>query len=475
RELTPKERMRIPRQAMQKQPGEARISNFDEVSLGFDEQSAITEAERCLLCKKPTCMDGCPIRVQIPDFIELIAEGDFPGAAAKIKEDNPLPAVCGRVCPQESLCEAVCVLTPRRESVAIGRLERFAADYDMIQGNAPDPRIVISTGKRVAIVGSGPAGLACATELAKLGHEVTVYEALHELGGVLVYGIPAFRLPKHVLGEEIESIMRMGVRFENNFVVGRTLPVESLMDSMGYDAVFIGTGAGLPRFMDIPGENINGVYSANEFLTRVNLMKAHDFPRHDTPVKLARTAVVVGGGNTAMDAVRSAKRLGAERATILYRRSPEEMPARTEEIRNAEAEGIELMFLTAPVRYLADKDGWLKSVECIRLSLGEPDESGRRRPVPIEGSEFTIETEMAVVAIGNGSNPLIGKTTPGLGLNRWGNIEADPENGRTSLKGVFAGGDIVTGGATVISAMGAGRTVAGSMNSYFNTGIWDEA
>ena len=470
--LTPKERLRIPRQSMPEQDPKVRSHNFSEVNLGFDEETAVEEAMRCLLCKKPLCIDGCPVNIKIPEFIQLIAEQDFLGAAAKIKEDNSLAAVCGRVCPQEIQCEATCVIAKRFKPVAIGHLERFAADYERESGRIQLPKRAAATGKKVAIVGSGPAGLACATDLAQWGHEVTVYEALHEYGGVLVYGIPEFRLPKKILGDEINNLEKMGVRFVKNFIIGRTMTVDELMEVEGFDAIFIGTGAGLPWFMRIPGENLNGVYSANEFLTRVNLMKAYDFPQHDTPVKLAKTAIVVGGGNTAMDGVRTAKRLGAERAILMYRRSEEEMPARDEEIKHAKEEGIEFMLLTSPIRYLEDGQGWIKGAECIRMELGEPDESGRRRPLPIEGSEFTIETDLAIVAIGNGSNPLLARTTPGLKINRWGNIIADPETGRTSKKGVFAGGDIVTGGATVILAMGAGRQAAAAIHEYLETGKW---
>ncbi|MBA7543897.1 Glutamate synthase [NADPH] small chain [subsurface metagenome] len=371
------------------------------------------------------------------------------------------------------LKEETCVIAKRFKSVAIGHLERFVADHERSTGRIQVPEIAPATGKKVAIVGSGPAGLACATDLAHWGHDVTVYEALHDFGGVLLYGIPEFRLPKEILGAEIDNMKRMGVKFLKNFIIGKTLTIDELMDSEGFDAVFIGTGAGLPWFMKIPGENLNGVYSANEFLTRVNLMRGYDFPNADTPVHLAKTAVVIGGGNTAMDSVRTAKRLGAERAIILYRRSLEEMPARIEEIHHAEQEGIEFMLLTAPVRYLDDGDGWVKGVECIRMELGEPDDSGRRRPIPLTGSEFMIDIDLAVVAIGNGSNPLISKTTPDLDVNRWGNIIANPDTGRTNKRGVFAGGDIVSGGATVILAMGEGRNAARAIHEYLETGLWD--
>ncbi|UCD39375.1 MAG: NADPH-dependent glutamate synthase [Fidelibacterota bacterium] len=466
--------MRIPRQDMPEQDPNVRNRNFDEVNLGFDADTAVQEGLRCLQCKKPLCIDGCPVKIKIPEFIQLIVERDFPGAAAKIKEDNSLPAVCGRVCPQETQCEATCVVGNRFRPVAIGHLERFVADHERESGKVQLPKKAKATGKKVAIVGSGPAGLACATDLVQWGHEVTVYEALHEYGGVLVYGIPEFRLPKKILGAEIDNLRNMGVNFVKNFIIGKTMTVDELMGQEGYDAVFVGTGAGLPWFMNIPGENLNGVYSANEFLTRVNLMKANNFPQSDTPIKIADTVVVFGGGNTAMDAVRTAKRLGAERAIIVYRRSEEEMPARDEEIKHAKEEGIEFMLLTAPTKMLDDGKGWVKGVECLKMELGEPDQSGRRRPMPIEGSEFTIDADLAVVAIGNGSNPLLAKTTPGLKINRWGNIIADAETGRTSKKGVFAGGDIVTGGATVILAMGAGRQAAAAMHEYLETGEWVE-
>lgn len=471
--LTPKERMQIPRQAMPEQDATVRIGNFQEVNQGFAAATAQIEAQRCLQCKKPVCIDGCPVNIDIPLFIEKIVAGDFLEAAAIIKEDSSLAAVCGRVCPQETQCEETCVIAKRFKPVAIGHLERFVADHERSTGQIQVPEIAPATGKRVAIVGSGPAGLACATDLAHWGHDVTVYEALHDFGGVLLYGIPEFRLPKEILGAEIDNMKKMGVKFLKNFIIGKTLTIDELMDSEGFDAVFIGTGAGLPWFMKIPGENLNGVYSANEFLTRVNLMRGYDFPNADTPIHLAKTAVVIGGGNTAMDSVRTTKRLGAERAIIIYRRSLEEMPARIEEIHHAEQEGIEFMLLTAPIRYLDDGNGWVKGVECIRMELGEPDDSGRRRPIPLTGSEFMIDIDLAVVAIGNGSNPLISKTTPDLDVNRWGNIIANPDTGRTSKHGVFAGGDIVSGGATVILAMGEGRNAARAIHEYLETGLWN--
>lgn len=467
-----KERMTIPRQDMPEQDALLRGTNFFEVNLGLTPEQAVTEAQRCIECKKPTCMDGCPVNIKIPDFIQLICKEDFVAAAEKIKEDNSLPAVCGRVCPQETQCEEICVVGKRHEPVAIGRLERFVADYAMNHGNgstdstpAPQP-----SGQKVAIVGSGPAGLAVASDLIKEGHEVTVFEALHEFGGVLVYGIPEFRLPKAILREEVANLEAMGVKFIKNFIVGRTMTIQELMEEEGYDAVFLGLGAGLPRFMNIPGENLNGVYSANEFLTRSNLMRGYEFPEWDTPLYRAKHAIIVGGGNTAMDAVRTAKRLGAEEASIVYRRSEEEMPARNEEIHHAKEEGVEFMNLVNPIEFIGDEQGSVVAAKCLRMELGEPDDSGRRRPVPIEGSEFVMDVDMVVIAVGNGSNPLISQTTPEIETNKWGNIVAD-DDGRTSMDGVFAGGDIVSGGATVILAMGAGRKSAVAINEYLKAGV----
>ncbi len=466
-----KDRMKIPRQPMPEQDPNVRNKNFLEVNLGYTKEMAIEEAQRCLQCKNPSCVTGCPVNIQIPDFIDRIAEGDFAGAVAKIKEDNSLPAVCGRVCPQEEQCEKECILAGRFEAVAIGRLERFVADYERESGKIQVPAVNESKGKKVAIVGSGPSGLACATDLAIMGYDVTVMEALHEFGGVLAYGIPEFRLPKGILKVEIENLKNLGVSFDNNFIVGRTATVDDLFEE-GFEAVFVGVGAGLPWFMDIPGENLNGVYSANEFLTRVNLMHAYEFPNWDTPVKIGKNVMVVGGGNTAMDAVRTAKRLGAERAMIVYRRSEAEMPARREEIHHAKDEGIEFLNLVNPIRYEGDENGWLRKAVCVRMELGEPDASGRRRPIEIPGSEFEIEIDEVVVAVGNGSNPIIGQTTPGLDLNKRGNIVASDDSAKTSKKGVFAGGDIVTGGATVILAMGAGRKAAKAIDEYLTSGVW---
>jgi len=472
-QLSKKERLAIPRQKMPEQDPQIRSRNFKEVNLGFDIPTAIREAQRCLDCAKPTCIEGCPVRIKIPDFIRLIVAEDFLGAAAKIKEDNTLPAICGRVCPQEEQCEAKCVLKGKFEPVAIGRLERFVADYERQQGKTRMPAIKAHHGRKVAIIGSGPAGLTCASDLVQLGYSVTVFEALHALGGVLVYGIPEFRLPKEIVHYEIENLRRMGVEFVTNFVVGKTRTIDELMHEDGYEAVFIGVGAGLPWFMNIPGENLLGVYSANEFLTRVNLMRAYEFPETDTPIVVGKKAVVVGGGNTAMDAVRTAKRLGAETATIVYRRSEVEMPARIEEIHHAKEEGIIFQTLTNPVEFIGDEKGWVRKARCIRMALGEPDSSGRRRPIPISGSEFDIETDLVVMAIGNGSNPLLFKSTPDLKINRRGNIIVEPGTGRTSKRGVFAGGDIVTGGATVILAMGAGREAAQAIDTYLQNGDWN--
>ncbi len=471
-----KERMIIPRQDMPEQDAGIRSANFLEVNLGLTPEQAVVEAQRCIECKSPTCMDGCPVNIKIPDFIQLICKEDFVGAAQKIKEDNSLPAICGRVCPQETQCEEVCVMGKRFEPVAIGRLERFVADYAMQHGNGSQETFdkPASSGQKVAIVGSGPAGLAVASDLIKEGHEVTVFEALHEFGGVLVYGIPEFRLPKSILREEVATLEAMGVKFVKNFIVGRTMTIQELMANEGYDAVFLGLGAGLPRFMNIPGENLNGVYSANEFLTRSNLMRGYDFPEWDTPLYRAKHAIIVGGGNTAMDAVRTAKRLGADEASIVYRRSEEEMPARNEEIHHAKEEGIKFMNLVNPIEFISDDQGSVVAAKCLRMELGEPDESGRRRPVPMEGSEFVMDVDMVVIAVGNGSNPLISQTTPEIETNKWGNIVAD-EDGRTSMDGVFAGGDIVSGGATVILAMGAGRKSAVAINEYLKAKVGSQA
>lgn len=463
-----KERMKIPRQKMPEQSPEERKKNFKEVPFGYTPESAQREALRCLQCKKPTCMDGCPVEIDIPAFIKLIELGDFIGAAKKLKETNSLPAVCGRVCPQEDQCEKTCVLTKKFTPVAIGNLERFAADYEREQGEVEIPQIEKKTGKKVAVVGSGPAGLTVAGDLIKMGHSVTVFELLHEAGGVLVYGIPEFRLPKAIVKAEVDYLRKLGVEIKTSWPIGTVQTVDDLFND-GYHAVFIGTGAGLPNFMNIPGENLNGIYSANEYLTRSNLMKAYTFPEYDTPIFSGKNVAVLGGGNTAMDAVRTALRLGAENAYIVYRRSRKEMPAREGEIHHAEEEGVQFDFLTTPIKFIGNEDGWVEGMECLRMELGEPDASGRRRPVPVEGSNFIMEVDTVVIGIGNSSHPLITKTTPGLELNRWGNIIADPETGQTSRIGVFAGGDIVTGGATVILAAGAGKKAARAIDAYLKT------
>jgi len=459
------------REPMPMQDPKLRIQNFDEVALGYSREQARREAGRCLQCKKPPCIAGCPVGIDIPAFIAKIRDGDFMGAIHKIKEKNNLPAVCGRVCPQEEQCEKVCVLAKKGQPIAIGRLERFAADYEFSQGDIRVPPPVPRTGKRVAVIGAGPAGLTAAADLAKMGHEVTIFEALHKAGGVLVYGIPEFRLPKRIVQVEVDYVRKLGVEIKTNMVVGQGITVDELLNN-GYDAVFIGTGAGLPYFLGIPGENLNGVYSANEFLTRNNLMKAYLFPEYDTPVRVANNVAVVGGGNVAMDAARVAKRLGADHVYLVYRRSRTEMPAREEEIVNAEEEGIEFQLLTNPIRIIGDEKGWVKGIECIRMELGEPDASGRRRPIPIKGSEFVLPVEVVIAAIGQGPNPLLTKSTAGLELTKWGNIIADPETGKTSKRGVFAGGDIVTGAATVILAMGAGKKAAVAIDKYLRDGVW---
>jgi glutamate synthase (NADPH/NADH) small chain len=456
---------RIPRQPMREQDPKERRHNFKEVPLGYTPEEARLEASRCLMCKKPGCVPGCPVEIDIPAFISLVAEGRFFEAADKIREKNSLPAVCGRVCPQEDQCEKGCILGRKWDPVAIGRLERFVADYEREHGRFKMPQMAPATGRRVAVVGSGPAGLTLAGDLIKKGHEVTIFEALHEPGGVLVYGIPEFRLPKEIVRAEVDYLRRLGVELEMNVVVGKTLTVDELLGQEGFDAVFLGVGAGFPAFMNLPGENLCGIYSANEYLTRSNLMKAYLFPEYDTPIAKGRDVVVLGAGNVAMDAARTALRLGAETVRIVYRRSRQEMPARQEEIHHAEEEGVIFELLTSPTRYIGDEKGWVRAMECIRMELGEPDESGRRRPVPIKGSEFVMDTDMVIVAIGTHANPLVSSTTPGLQTNRWGYIVAD-ENGRTTREGVWAGGDIVTGAATVILAMGAGRKAANDIHRY---------
>jgi glutamate synthase (NADPH/NADH) small chain len=461
-----KDRMKVPRQKMPEREAEKRNKDFGEVNRGLAAAAAILEASRCLDCANPQCVCGCPVAIDIPSFIKLVEKGDFAGAVRKIKETNALPAICGRVCPQETQCEEVCNLGKASGCpVAIGNLERFVSDMERFAGEVFIPEIAPPTGHKVAVVGAGPAGLTVAGELAKKGHKVTVFEALHAAGGVLVYGIPEFRLPKAILDSEVDYLKKLGVEFRMSFVVGKTASLDDLRKA-GYAAFFIGTGAGLPNFMKVPGENLVGVYSANEYLTRVNLMRAYAFPEYDTPVFPGRRAAVIGGGNVAMDSVRTAKRLGAERAVIIYRRSRTEMPARIEEIKHAEEEGIEFHFLTTPIRYIGDEAGHVKAMECLRMELGEPDASGRRRPVPVAGSEFTTEVDLVVVAVGQSPNPLILQTTEGLKAGKWGNVEADMETMATSLPGVYAGGDIVRGGATVILAMGDGRIAAAEMDAY---------
>jgi glutamate synthase (NADPH/NADH) small chain len=470
--LTPKGRMKIPRQKMPEQDAQERIANFNEVNFGFSKELAVQEALRCLQCKIPTCIDGCPVDVKIDQFIKLITEEDFLAAARKIKEDNVLPAICGRVCPQEEQCEVKCVLGKKYQPVSIGRLERFVADYEMQMGISPQPPRISPRGKKIAVIGSGPAGLSCAGDLIGMGYDVTVFEALHELGGVLVYGIPEFRLPKTIVRKEINNLGKLGVRFLPDMVIGKSLTIDELMSVENYQAVFVGVGAGLPWFMEIPGENLVGVYSANEFLTRVNLMKAYRFPEYDSPLLDCRgkNVAVMGGGNTAMDAVRISVRLGAKNAYIVYRRSEKEMPARIEEVHHAREEGVQFLMLTAPIAMLGDEQGRLKAMKCIKMELGEPDASGRRRPIPISNSEYILDIDLAVIAIGNGSNPLIHQTTPEITVNKRGNIVVDSETMRTTKKGVFAGGDIVTGGATVILAMGAGRKAAKAIDDYLTHG-----
>ena len=466
--LTNKERTRLPRQQMPTEPGEERRYNFDEVNRGLSVIQAHTEALRCLECSHPQCVAGCPVGVKVREFVQLVHEGDYLGAAAKIREDNPLPGVTGRVCPQEDQCEGHCILGKRFDPLGIGYLERFVADYEQAHGGAAMPTKAPATGKRVAIIGSGPAGLSAGGDLVLKGHEATVFEALHEPGGVLIYGIPEFRLPKEIVRREIDYLRKLGVTFETNVVIGKTITVDELLGEEGFDAVFIATGAGLPKFLGIPGEHLAGVYSANEFLTRVNLMHADEFPDYDGPVYDCRdrAVAVVGGGNTALDAVRTALRLGASRTMLLYRRTRDEMPARLEEIRHALEEGVELIALTTPVEFLGDASGRLTGVRCLRMQLGEPDESGRRSPVPIAGSEFELAVDVAVVALGTGANPLVQSSTGDLRVDARGYIVADDETLATSKPGVFAGGDIVTGSATVILAMGAGRKAAAAIDQY---------
>jgi glutamate synthase (NADPH/NADH) small chain len=453
----------LERREMPKQSPEVRRRNFSEVALGYPVETAVEEAGRCLDCKKPECVFNCPVEIDIPGFIRCIAERRFDVGIRILKDKNCLPAICGRVCPQEEQCEATCVLLKKGGQIAIGRLERFLADWEAEQGELEIPKIPATTGRKIAVIGGGPAGLTVAGDLIKLGHQVTIFEALHKMGGVLIYGIPEFRLPKAIVSREVDYLKKLGLKIITDFVVGKTRTVDSLLEE--FDAVFIGSGAGLPWFMNIPGENLNGVYSANEYLTRMNLMKGFQFPQFPTPIKNHRRVAVIGGGNVAMDCARTALRLGAE-SRIIYRRSRQELPARLEEIENAEEEGIIFDFLTLPIRYIGDENGWVKEIECLRMKLGEPDSSGRRRPVPIEGSEFILPMDGVVCAIGNSPNPLIPAATPGLEVGKRGNIVADEETGKTSKERVWAGGDVVTGAATVILAMGAGRKAARSIHEY---------
>lgn len=453
-----------PRHDMPVQDAKVRVTNFNEVALGYSAETAIAEAQRCLHCAKPRCVEGCPVHVDIPDFIAALAEGDFAESAKRLKTHTSLPAICGRVCPQENQCEGKCVLGIKGESVAIGRLERFVADWDRAQEHEA---VVLpeKNGKKVGVVGAGPAGLACAGDLAKMGYDVTVFEALHTPGGVLMYGIPEFRLPKDIVQHEINNIRDLGVKFEVDAIVGKLYDIEELRTEYGFDAFFVGTGAGLPHFMNLEGENLNGIYSANEFLTRSNLMKAYQFPAADTPIKVGKRAAIIGGGNVAMDAARTALRLGAEESYIVYRRSKEEIPARAEELEHAIEEGVQLKLLSSPIKYIGDENDVVTGMVLQKYELGEPDESGRRRPVAIEGETEEMAIDTVIVAIGQGPNPILTNSTEGLELNKRGNIVAD-EKGQTSLPYVFAGGDIVTGAATVIKAMGAGKDAAVAIDAY---------
>ena len=459
-----KSRVRMP-----EQEPKVRARNFIEVPTGYTPEMAREEAARCLQCKNPGCVDGCPVGIDIPGFIKLIKEGDFTQSIRHIWTMNSLPAVCGRVCPQESQCEGKCILAKKGEPVAIGNLERFAADYERAYGTGALPPKAPSTGKRIAVVGAGPAGLTVAGDLIQKGHDVTVYEAFHKPGGVLLYGIPEFRLPKEIVAQEVNFLERLGVKVECNAVVGRTVSLTELFEE-GYQAIFLGLGAGLPKFMNLPGENLVGILSANEYLTRANLMKAYLFPKVDTPIPRGKDVVVLGGGNVAMDSARTALRLGADRVRLVYRRSRDEMPARAAEAHHAEEEGIEFFLLTNPTRYIGNEKGRLTGMECIKMELGEPDASGRRRPVPVKGSEFELACDLCIVAVGTGANPLLTSSTPDLKVNKWGYIEADPKTGKTMKIGVWAGGDIVTGSATVILAMGAGRNAANSIHDYLMRG-----
>jgi len=460
-------KLNLNRVPMPRQDPEVRGRNFNEVALGYTDEQALAEAERCIQCPKRGCVEGCPVDIEIPAFIQAILDGDMPEAVRVLKNKNSLPGICGRVCPQETQCEATCSLAKKQAPIAIGRLERYVADWEQAHKDLISSPVTIPqpTGKRVAVVGSGPAGLTAAADLARMGHSVTLFEALHVAGGVLMYGIPQFRLPEEIVQTEVDYVVSLGVELKLDSVIGKIDTVDELLAS-GYDAIFLGTGAGLPMFMNIPGENLNGVYSANEFLTRVNLMRAYRFPEYDTPVKVGKNVAVIGGGNVAMDSARCALRLGADEVTIVYRRSEAEMPARREEVENAMEEGIQFKLLTNPKRFIGNEENWVTGMECYEMELGEPDDSGRRRPIPKQGSEFIIETDVVVVALGTTPNPLIAATTEGLETTRWGTVVADEETGRTVKPGVWAGGDIVTGAATVISAMGAAKRAAADINNY---------
>ncbi len=464
----PKPKIDLNRLPMPRQEPEVRAKNYNEVALGYTDEMALQEANRCIQCPKRPCVEGCPVNVDIPEFIKAIRDNNMPEAVSILKSKNSLPGICGRVCPQESQCESVCSLGKKGAPIAIGRLERYVADWEQIHGLNSTASSQPSTGKKIAVIGSGPAGLTCAADLAKMGHKVTIFEALHVAGGVLMYGIPEFRLPKRIVQSEVNFVESLGVDIKLDSVMGKLATVDELLNE-GYDAAFLGTGAGLPMFLDIPGENLNGIYSANEFLTRINLMKAYLFPEYDTPIAVGKRVAVIGGGNVAMDSARCALRLGADEVYIVYRRSRAELPARHEEVENAEEEGIIFKFLTNPKRFIGNDRGWITSMECNEMELGEPDASGRRRPIVKPGSEFIIDVDVAIVALGTTPNPLIPSTTEGLEMTRRGTVVADEETGKTVKDRVWAGGDVVTGAATVISAMGAGKRAAASINEYLKS------